>query len=889
MKRSFRGRNSGSTKSKKKEIRNARGLGDVLGDSSHSGTRSASDLEDFLQERRRKSAAAPKTLEKDAKKGEAKKGGGYLWTADGPQRAGPGERASESDRVEAGADDPGEVEDGRPPAVHARKPEVQNLFRANERFRAPGKAGDERRRSTRREADRDELAEKLRNDEREDRAGGRGKSAKSKKTAHPPGRPNPPVYFDDRESRQAKGRGPAKAADRRFVEGVVKRHPDGFGFVIPDDHELPDVYVPRNYMTGVMTNDRVKVEVYSSRHADRVFGEIKEVLTRAYTRVVGAYLPVDRSYGLILGEGKGWGTDLKIPVEFSQGAGEGDLVAVEIVSYPGPQSEFTGRVVEIIGDIGEPLNDVKRIVFAHHIPHEFSQEALGEARKYGKHVAERDAKGRVDLRAKPLITIDGATARDFDDAICVERGDDGFKLWVAIADVSHYVKPGTALDDEAFERGTSTYFPNYVVPMLPEELSNELCSLNPGVDRLCFVCEMDIDFQGHVSSHKFYEAVMRSRARVTYGEAQEAIDGRVPPKIVHVAENIRVAADLAKVLMATRFREGSLDLEIPETQVVVDPSGETSDIIKSERLFAHRLIEELMLVANVSTARFFAEADVPGIYRVHEEPFEESIKALQRFLFNFGGNRSMSGGKLQKKITRALQAFENKPEAQILNILTLRSMQQAKYSPVNVGHFGLGFSHYSHFTSPIRRYPDLIAHRLIKSVLYPGYRGLRMTQEDLATAATMLSACEQRSVKAERQLISIKKARFISRFTGDEFEGMISSVAKFGVFVLLRAYDVDGLVKVEELGNDRFVFDEENLRLVGKRTGTTYAIGDQVRVEVVRADSETGKVEFRLAGVKGAPTTGSKKDRKNVQKRGKTENDRRRVREERVSKRRRKA
>jgi ribonuclease R len=298
----------------------------------------------------------------------------------------------------------------------------------------------------------------------------------------------------------------------------------------------------------------------------------------------------------------------------------------------------------------------------------------------------------------------------------------------------------------------------------------------------------------------------------------------------------------------------------------------------------------MMLAANISTARFIDDNKIPGIYRIHEEPFEDNIRALQRFLFNFGASKSMAGGKLQKRITRSLQAFEGKPEAQVLNILTLRSMQQAKYSAHNVGHFGLGFSHYTHFTSPIRRYPDLIAHRLIKSVLYSQYRKYAMDESDLETAATMLSACEQRSVKAERQLIAIKKARFIKQFEGETFVGLISSVTKFGVFVSLREYDVDGLVKIEALGDDRFIFDEENLRLVGKRTGIAYVIGDTVEVEVVSADTEAGKVEFRLSGenLVRAPSRDNRKNRKDVQKRGKAPNDRRSVRKERVSKRRRK-
>jgi ribonuclease R len=710
------------------------------------------------------------------------------------------------------------------------------------------------------------------------------------------------------------------------VTGVIKRHPDGYGFLVSDNTEDPDVYIPRLSMTGVMTNDRVEAQVQKNHHdrsargaekgkgEDRLFGEITHVLSRANKRIVGKYLPVDLKYGVILDENKGWGADLRIAAADAGGATEGDMVAVEILQYPSPDHEFTGRVVERIGSLDDPLNDVKRVIYAKGIPQEFSRQAIEDAAKFGGKVTDLEIKGREDLRKLNLITIDGATARDFDDAIFVETTTRGFHLVVAIADVSHYVKPGTTLDEEAYERGTSTYFPNFVVPMLPEELSNELCSLKPHVPRLCFVCDMQIGFQGEVLSNRFYEGVMESKARVTYGEAQEVVDGHGPDKLKSVEQNILRAADLARILMQKRFREGSLDLEIPETQVVVDTSGETVDIIKSERIFAHRLIEELMLITNVCTARFFEEHDLPGIFRIHDEPNEDNIAALQRYLWNFSGEQQVMTGKLQKYLTKALESMQGKPGAQILNILTLRSMNQAKYSDQNIGHFGLGFTHYSHFTSPIRRYPDLIAHRLIKSVLYPRYRGMRMTEDDLSSAATFLSGTEQRSVKAERQLIAIKKARFMKKFVGEEFEGIISSVAKFGIFVLLRQFDVDGLVKIERLGNDRFVFDEENLRLQGSRTGHLYTIGDPVKVLVAAVDTEMGRIDLDLAEVpelqnseegkkRGAPQKFSQKrsekpDKRSekklktvgtdVQKRGKTEDDSRSVRKERVSKRRRK-
>ena len=663
------------------------------------------------------------------------------------------------------------------------------------------------------------------------------------------------------------GRGRGQRPDDETVQGIVKRHPDGYGFLIPDDSEHPDVYISRQSMTGVMTNDRVEATVYkmkagqrgSNSKEDRLSGEIVGVISRANKTIVGKYLPVDQKYGVILDENRGWGADLRIEAKDSMNAKEGEVVAVEVIHYPGHDQEFTGKVTGIIGDIDNPLNDVIRVIHQQGIPMEFSGQALAEARKFGEKVTDQEAKGREDLTKIDLITIDGATARDFDDAVYTEQTETGFRLIVAIADVSHYVKPGTPLDQEAYERGTSTYFPNFVVPMLPEELSNELCSLKPHVRRLCFCCEMQINFTGDVEKYRFFEGVMESKARVTYGQAQEVIDahtaaagGKVErnenvQKLKHVEGNILRSADLAKILMAKRFREGSLDLEIPETQVVVDTSGESVDVIKSERLFAHRLIEELMLITNICTARILEEKGVPGIFRIHEEPEEENLEALQRYLWNFGGSSSVVGSaNLQKKLSKALQQMEGKPEAQILNILTLRTMKQAHYSHENVGHFGLGFTQYSHFTSPIRRYPDLIAHRIIKSQIYPKYKAMQMSEDDLASATLFLSACEQRSTKAERKIVSIKKARFMKKFVGEQFEGIISSVAKFGVFVLLRQFDVDGMIKIEKLGNDRFMFDDQNLRLIGNRTGQRYSIGDLVRVEVVNVDVEQGKIDFEL-------------------------------------------
>ncbi|WP_374029597.1 ribonuclease R [Bdellovibrio bacteriovorus] len=636
---------------------------------------------------------------------------------------------------------------------------------------------------------------------------------------------------------------------KRLLNGTIKRHPDGFGFFIPDDIEHPDVYIPRHSMEGIMTNDKVSIEVFPEKGTDRFRGEIIRVLSRGTKTIVGRFYRMNDRLGAIRDEGKGWGQDLKIKIEDSMNAKDKELVAAEITSYPEEGKPFAGKVTEIIGNALDPLTDIKRVIRSNNIPLEFSKETLEAAKQFDEVPNEKDFKGRVDLRDKNLITIDGATAKDFDDAVYVEVHNDGFLLYVAIADVSHYVRVGSAIDKDAYERGTSVYFPNYVVPMLPEVLSNGLCSLNPHVPRLCVVAEMLFDFTGDLKKSDFYEAVMESKARVTYGEAQEIIDGNDIEKFSHVKENILRLSDLAKILMAKRFKEGSLDLEIPETELVIDGAGVPVDIQRSERLFSHRLIEEMMLAANVAVGKFLASRNIPALYRIHEPPNEQAIRLLEKYLANFGGKTKLGHGKLQKRLTKALEEFENRPEAQILNILTLRSMSQAKYSMNNVGHFGLGFEFYTHFTSPIRRYPDLIVHRLLKNQVMPNSQYRLMSEDDLSSAGTILSAAEQRSVKAERQVQSIKKARFMEKFVGQEFDGMISSVAKFGVFVLLREYDVDGLVRLDDLGKERFEYDEENLRLVAKRSGFAYSIGDMIRIQVAAADPELGQINFVLSGV----------------------------------------
>ncbi len=637
----------------------------------------------------------------------------------------------------------------------------------------------------------------------------------------------------------------------KVIEGSVKRHPDGFGFLIADDPKEVDVYIPRHAMEGVMANDRVEVTVTKEPGGDRFRGQVNKVLSRAVKRVMGQFQQHRPGYGMLIDKSFSWGGDLKVEVPRELGVKDKDWVAAEIISYPDSPEGFKGKVVALIGDMADPQNDSLRVLHSHSIPFEFSKKALEEAEKFPEEIERKDFKDRRDITDLNLITIDGATAKDFDDAVFVESRKDGFRLVVAIADVSHYVKAGSALDEDAYERGNSTYFPNFVAPMLPEKLSNGLCSLKPHVFRAAFVADMELDFQGALISSEFYEALMESKARVTYGEAQEVIDGTVPKKLEHVKDEILRARDLAKILMSKRFREGSLDLDLPETEIELDESGAPVDILLSERLFAHRLIEELMLMANVAVARFFKSKDVDALYRIHEEPKGDAIEALQNYLNAFGYNQNLSSGALQKRLSKALEHFADHPKQTIVSTLVLRSLAQAKYSAQEIGHFGLAFPDYAHFTSPIRRYADLVVHRLMKALIYPNKGYSLLDEGNLETIGTMISACEQRSVKAERQVKAIKKARFMAKFIGLEFDGIITSVAKFGVFVQLRQFDVDGLVKLEMLGPGRYEFDQEQLRLVDKRTKESIELGQMMKVQVVRVDIEAGQVDFHPIEIDG--------------------------------------
>ncbi len=624
--------------------------------------------------------------------------------------------------------------------------------------------------------------------------------------------------------------------------GHIKRHPDGYAFFIPKNAEALDVFISPEDLKGAMSNDLVEIKILGSATSKRLRGRVEKIVERHFDRVVGRLDPQGSHY-ILKDKSYAWGEDLFIPVADINGAKKGELVLAEITSYPDERKGFVGKVISVIGKPSDPAVDVKRVIAESGAPMEFSEKALNEVEKYGTTVSADEIARRKDIRKLPLVTIDGVTAKDFDDAVFVEKKGKGYRLVVAIADVSYYVRPGMAVNAEAYERGTSIYMPNYVVPMLPEGLSNELCSLKPDVDRLCVVADMMISSSGEFESYEFYEAVMKSHGRLTYGQVQQVLDGTYVESVERHRDLLFTAQELALILMNKRFADGSLDLDIPEVLVEVDEQGNAVDIQLSERIFAHRLIEEFMLKANISIAKFIDSKKRPQIYRVHEDPDMLSLDLFMRFYDQIIGD-SGSGYMDPREICNALSTLEGK-EKNILQSLFLRSMKQARYSVDQLGHFGLGFSHYAHFTSPIRRYPDLMTHRILKSIIvgapYEGY-----PEDEVDEMALFLSQCEQRAVKAERKVKSIKKARFAESLLSEEFMGSVTSVVRFGLFVTLDQYPLEGLVRIADLGSEMFIFDEDNLLLVGKHSGKQFKLGDRVKVRIAQVDIEDGFIDLEL-------------------------------------------
>jgi ribonuclease R len=628
-----------------------------------------------------------------------------------------------------------------------------------------------------------------------------------------------------------------------LVKGRVEGHPDGFGFVAPEEGG-DDFFLSPKEMHRVLHGDRVLVRESGVDRRGRREGKIVEVLERGLTRLVGRYYQ-EHGVGFVVAENRRINQDVLIPPSNAGSAQPGQVVTVEIEVYPTPHSEPVGRIVEVLGGFTDSGMEIEIALRKHSLPHEFPADVEAQARKLPKKVLKKDWPGREDIRELPLVTIDGETARDFDDAVYCAKQGRGWRLLVAIADVSYYVKPGEPLDREGYDRGNSVYFPRRVIPMLPEALSNGLCSLNPQVERLCMVCDMNLSAAGVIQNYRFYPAVMFSHARLTYTQVASWLSGQETPAEAHAAllPHLQNLEKLFRALLKNREKRGAIDFGSTETRMIFDSGGKIERIEPVVRNEAHRIIEECMLAANVCAADFLQEKDLPALYRVHEGPTAEKLTALRAFMGEFG--LSLAGGDKPEAgdYARLLSQIKPRPDAQLLQTVMLRSLKQAVYSPDSKGHFGLAYAHYTHFTSPIRRYPDLLVHRAIKA----GLAGEKPAKQALKEIGVHCSETERRADEASRDVDNWLKTYFMRDRIGEVFAGTVSAVTSFGMFVTLDGVFVEGLVHVTELGQDYFQYDAGKHWLLGERTGKRYRLGDRVRVKVMRADIETSKIDFALA------------------------------------------
>ena len=670
------------------------------------------------------------------------------------------------------------------------------------------------------------------------------------------------------------------------VEGTVQGHRDGHGFFIRDDGNA-DIYLPPNEMRAVLHKDRVKVRVVRHDRRGRPEGKVVEILERPPQPIIGRLL-LESGIWIVAPEDKRYGQDVMIP-KSAIGLGKpGQVVVVELTEPPALYGQPVGRVTEVLGEVDDPGMEIEIAVRKYGVPHVFSDEAMALARDLPDKVRPQDKKRRIDLTDVPLVTIDGEDARDFDDAVYCEpakvgRGK-GWRLLVAIADVSHYVQTGSAIDVDAYDRATSVYFPRRVIPMLPEKLSNGLCSLNPDVERLCMVCDMLVSAKGEVHAYQFYPAVMFSHARFTYTEVAAILANTRGPEAARRKDRVTDLLnlhDVYRALLASRQTRGAVDFETTETQIVCDDNGRIERIVPRTRNEAHRLIEEAMLAANVCSADFIAEGKHPGLFRVHEGPTPEKKEILRNYLKAMGVGMSISDEPVPGEFQAVANAVKNRPDAQQIHTMLLRSMQQAIYTPINSGHFGLAYEAYTHFTSPIRRYPDLLVHRVIKAILgntryqlpmlpTPGEAHAKLakrlasrvkaptTQPQKASiappkevqaweaAGLHCSANERRADEASRDVEAWLKCKYMREHLGEEYGGVVTAATTFGIFVTLDAMYVEGLVHITELGGEYFKFDEMRQELRGERSGMRYAIGSRVRVQVSRVDLDGRKIDFRL-------------------------------------------
>lgn len=642
-----------------------------------------------------------------------------------------------------------------------------------------------------------------------------------------------------------------------LVRGKLTGHAKGFAFVVPDEPGLDDIFIPPNEINNAMHGDTVLVRVSPETGGARREGAVVRIIERGTKHVVGTYTE-SKYFGFVIPDDKKFSSDIFIPKDASHGAVEGHKVVVEIVSYPEGRKSAEGEVVKILGHKNDPGVDILSIIYKHGLPGPFPDEVLNHANEIPDTIDPDELKNRRDLREQTIVTIDGADAKDLDDAVTVTKLENGnYKLGVHIADVSYYVREGTPIDREAAERGTSVYLVDRVIPMIPHRLSNGICSLNPKQDRLTISCEMEIDSTGHVVNHEIFQSVIRSTERMTYSDVNKILvdkDEELIKKYEPLVPMFQQMEELARILRNKRMQRGAIDFDFKEAKVLVDEDGHPTDVVLRERSVAERLIEEFMLAANETIAEHFHWLDVPFIYRIHEDPKEDKLRNFFEFITNFGYIVKGTANQVHPRaLQQIIEEVQGKPEEMVVSTVMLRSMQQAKYDPECIGHFGLSTQFYTHFTSPIRRYPDLIVHRLIRTYLIEG----KMDEETRAKWEAALpdiaehsSKMERRAQDAERETEELKKAEFMEDKIGEEFDGIISSAANYGLFVELEN-TVEGLVHVSYMTDDYYHYDERHYAMIGERTGNVYRIGDQITVRVINVNKEERSVDFEIVGMKG--------------------------------------
>jgi ribonuclease R len=643
-----------------------------------------------------------------------------------------------------------------------------------------------------------------------------------------------------------------------LVVGRITTNPRGFGFVVPDrplEEVAGDIYVAGSNLNQAMHGDRVvaRIERITDRGAE---GRIVRILERGSSNTVGRFDVDESGMGFVVPFDRRLIMDVQIPAGESKDAGPGDMVTVEITKWPTAARGPLGRVVEVLGGIDEPGVDTEIILRKYGIVAGHGEEAVEEARRLGGVVKERDLKGRTDFRKELTVTIDGEHARDFDDAITLERLENGnYWLGVHIADVAHYVVEGGALDEEAYDRATSVYFPERAVHMFPSELSTGLCSLNPHVDRLVQTCLMEIDRKGTVVRYELHDGVIHSDARMTYTDVSAILtdhDPEVTARYQHLVPMFERMRELFEILNRRRRRRGSIDFDLKEPEIVLDDAGMVEAIIALERNVAHRLIEEFMLVANETVAQHLDDHDVPSLFRIHEDPDPLKVDEFEEFVATLGYSLGAPSDAVKPRhFQKLVEKMRGTPEEKPIAFLMLRTMQKARYDPQNLGHFGLAAASYTHFTSPIRRYPDLVVHRSLREARHGLMDQERREQleEDLPEMARHTSERERRAADAERELVQWKKVRFMADKVGDEFEGYITGVSAFGLFIELIEHFVEGLVHISTMADDYYRFVERAHILHGENTGKDYRLGDKVSVQVIRVDMERRQVDLGLVEI----------------------------------------